>query len=117
MEVRYTMTDADIIPVCLSWLVTWVVLICILACLAAYYENKEEDVSKYNFFDHELTERASIVFELWAEKVLEHPRVQQDPKTLARAQKINDMLYGFYSDAAAKQVKETTDKEGDNGPR
>ena len=54
------------------------------------------------FSRHEVYDRASLVLELFADAVQEHPVVMGDKVLAAEAQKAADALYNFYNLAAQR---------------
>jgi len=65
----------------------------------------------YDFLDHEVTDRASIVFEMFSEKILDHPKVQGNREAKEAAKYIADLLHAFYCSASGKQLEPPVDEE------
>ena len=59
----------------------------------------------YDFGDHEVTDRAALIFELASEKLLEHPKVQEDDQLLGLAETATEALYNLYQASGAKMAK------------
>lgn len=54
------------------------------------------------FARHEVYDRASLILELWDDKIVEHPVVEQDPELAAMAKAAEDAMSDFYQRAAQK---------------
>jgi len=65
----------------------------------------ENELFDYDFGDHEVTDRAALVLEMFAEKVLDHKRVQADPALKELAQAASNALHEVYQAAGAKMLR------------
>ena len=70
---------------------------------------KKYEDDTYDYGDHEVTDRAALILELFCEKISEHPKVEADPKLQKLAKKAGDALMAVYQAAAAKMVKPKAD--------